>query len=134
MATWIPHTYEFSVPLLGSVPVDRLAGSGRIETAIATSKAGFDGGLAAAGDDLPAASRRYLQAHTGEVVAVGGPAAAAVPAATAVVGRDRYETALALARRFFPATPALVGVASGEAFPDVLRPERISPRSGRRCC
>ncbi|MDP8969591.1 MAG: cell wall-binding repeat-containing protein, partial [Actinomycetota bacterium] len=51
--------------------------------------------------------------------AVGGPAVAAHPSATPVMGASRYETAAQVARTFF-ADPAHVGVASGEAFPDAL--------------
>jgi putative cell wall-binding protein len=51
--------------------------------------------------------------------AVGGPAAAADPGATAVVGADRYATAAAVASRFF-GSATTVGIATGVAFPDAL--------------
>ena len=69
---------------------------------------------------MPAATATYLAAHPGaSLYALGGPAAAALPSATAVVGSDRFETALAVARAFFTA-PAGVGLASGMVFPDAL--------------
>src|ERR1019366_6497584 len=46
-------------------------------------------------------------------------AAAAAPTATAVFGGDRYETAAAVASKFFSA-PATAGVATGLSFPDAL--------------
>jgi hypothetical protein len=51
--------------------------------------------------------------------AIGGPAAAAVPSATAILGSDRYATAAAVATKFFPSS-AVVGVATGTGFPDSL--------------
>ncbi len=72
------------------------------------------------GATLPAATASYLEGRFGAAfVAVGGPAAAAVPEATPVVGADRYTTAVAVAQRFF-GDPTAVGVASGANFPDAL--------------
>ncbi len=62
----------------------------------------------------------YLAAHSGGThYALGGPAAAADPTATAISGSDRYETAAHVARAFFH-TPTTVGVATGTNFPDAL--------------
>lgn len=51
--------------------------------------------------------------------ALGGPASAADPSATALAGRDRYATATAVAKHFFSG-PRTIGVASGLSFPDAL--------------
>jgi len=62
----------------------------------------------------------YLAAHPGDnVIAVGGPAAAADPSATPVVGADRFATAVMVAQHFFTA-PTTLGFASGLGFPDAL--------------
>ena len=62
----------------------------------------------------------YLAAHAGGThYALGGPAAAADPTATAISGTDRYETAAQVAQTFFH-IPAVVGVATGANFPDAL--------------
>ena len=71
------------------------------------------------GSTMPAVTSAYLGAHPGSVFALGGPAAAADPAATAVVGGDRYDTATHVAARFFSGAAA-VGVADGLNFPDAL--------------
>jgi hypothetical protein len=61
----------------------------------------------------------YLAAHPPTTkYALGGPAAAADPAATALAGADRYETATKVAA-LIPA-PTVVGVASGTTFADAL--------------
>jgi putative cell wall-binding protein len=70
------------------------------------------------GNVMPAATKDYLAKAT-TVYAIGGPAATADPAATAVVGGDRYETAAAVATKFFSA-PAAAGIATGLSFPDAL--------------
>ena len=70
------------------------------------------------GSVIPAATASYLTRAT-TVYAIGGPAAAADPTATAVFGGDRYETAAAVASKFFSA-PATAGVATGLSFPDAL--------------
>ncbi len=64
-----------------------------------------------------------------EVYAVGGPAAAADPPATPIVGKDRYETAVNLAQRFFPA-PTSLGFASGSTFPDAPSGTALLARAG----
>ncbi|HZV25178.1 MAG TPA: cell wall-binding repeat-containing protein, partial [Acidothermaceae bacterium] len=71
------------------------------------------------GPVLPAETQTYLGAHPGAVYAIGGPAAAADPTATPIVGADRFATAVAVATRFFP-TFRSVGLASGVKFPDAL--------------
>ena len=74
--------------------------------------------LLTSGSTLPAETSAYLAgAHT--VYAIGGPAAAAAPSATAVLGADRFATAAAVATKFFPSS-AVVGVATGAGFPDAL--------------
>ncbi len=71
------------------------------------------------GASLPSATTDYLKERVATVYAVGGPAAAADPSATPIVGEDRYETAVDVAQQFFPA-PASLGFASGLTFPDAL--------------
>lgn len=62
----------------------------------------------------------YIARHpTARRFALGGPARAADPTATAFAGRDRYATASAVARHFFSG-PRTIGVASGLSFPDAL--------------
>jgi hypothetical protein len=51
--------------------------------------------------------------------AVGGPAAAADPGATPVIGDDRYSTAVKLAESAF-VMPKVIGLASGATFADTL--------------
>lgn len=86
------------------------------------------------GDELPAATRAYLDefAPTANIVyGVGGPAASAtedVVGQVALVGDDRYATATAVAELFltngFAGSEATaltsVSVASGQNFPDAL--------------
>lgn len=72
------------------------------------------------GSTMPAATAGYIAGHPTAVrYALGGPAAAADPAAAPIVGADRYETARKVAERFFEAPP-VAGVASGANFPDAL--------------
>jgi len=68
---------------------------------------------------MPASTRAYLQAHPVPVWAIGGPAAAADPSATPLVGADRYATSALVATRLF-SSPAVAGLATGLAFPDAL--------------
>ena len=78
------------------------------------------GVILSSGSTMPAATKAYLDIRVGgEVIAIGGPAAAAMPSAEAVVGADRYETATKVAQRFFT-DPTTVGVASGDTFADSL--------------
>ncbi len=75
--------------------------------------------LLTAGSALATETSSYLNAHGTTVYAVGGPAAAADPAAVALSGSDRYATAAKVATTFFSG-PTTVGVATGENFPDAL--------------
>lgn len=141
----IPAGVEAQLTNLGFTPV-RYAGADRYATALAVAHALGDpatvllatgmnfpdalaAGAAAAhlggailltrGTAMAAGDSAYLAAHPGQVYAVGGPAAAAAPSATALVGADRYATAAIVATRFFSA-PTTVGVAAGTNFPDAL--------------
>jgi len=135
-----------AVRALGVVP-QRIAGADRSATAVAIADVlgdprtvllatgldfpdGLSAGAAAAaqagavlltdGSSQAPETATYLTAHPGDTVfAVGGPAAAADPAATPVVGSDRFATAATVATRFF-STPAALGFASGLGFPDAL--------------
>jgi uncharacterized repeat protein (TIGR01451 family) len=136
---------ESSIRSLGYVVV-RLSGSDRYQTAVKIAENlgnpttvllatgvnfpdGLSAGAAAAilnavvlltnGSSMPPSTASYLSQHPGTVYAVGGPAASARPSAIAIVGADRYETARKVADRFFSA-PFVVGLASGENFPDAL--------------
>ena len=75
--------------------------------------------LLTTGDSLGVATTAYLAAHPGTIYAIGGPAATADPAASALTGADRYATAAVVAARFF-LTPSHVGVATGANYPDAL--------------
>jgi putative cell wall-binding protein len=68
---------------------------------------------------MPDATAAYLANHAQNVWAVGGPAAAADPAATPIVGGDRYQTAANVANQFI-SNPSVIGVATGASFPDAL--------------
>ena len=141
----IPATVATTLTSLGFVPV-RYAGTDRFGTALAVAGAladpstvllatgiNFPDALAAGpaaahvhgvvlltnGSTLTPAVTAYLAAHPGTVYAIGGPAVAADPSATALSGADRYATAAAVASTLFTA-PTNVGVASGTAFPDAL--------------
>jgi putative cell wall-binding protein len=71
------------------------------------------------GSKLEASTAAYLNSHAGTRYTIGGRATEAYPSGVAVVGNDRYDTAVRVARRFFSA-PAQIGVAAGRAFPDAL--------------
>ena len=72
------------------------------------------------GARMPVETAAYLQAHPATLWALGGPAASAAgQSATAVVGVDRYDTAVQVAVRFFP-SPTIVGVATGAVPADGL--------------
>lgn len=118
--------YETAVLVAGSLgrPGAILEATGRNfpDALAAGSAAGKVGGvvLLTDGSTMPASAQAYVDAFDGVArVAVGGAAAAADPAATALVGASRYETAVAVAGEFFPGPPT-VGVASGENYPDAL--------------
>jgi len=125
----------------------RLAGADRFATAVQVATAGLGSPttvILATGDDfadalsgapaatqlgaailltddatMPAVTAAYLTQYATQVYALGGPAAAADPSATATVGADRYETAAMVATQWF-ADAAAVGFASGANFPDGL--------------
>jgi len=138
--------------------VVRYAGDNRFETAVEIADDGLDdpdtlllvtgldfpdalaAGAAAArvdgavlltdGRTLDPATRDYLEDHDGDLYAIGGQAADAVPDARDVAGDDRYETAVMVAERFFD-DPRNVGVASGLVFADALPGSaHIAERSG----
>jgi len=70
------------------------------------------------GSTVPSETATYLDGAR-VTYAIGGPAAAAAPSATAILGADRFATAAAVATKFFPAS-TVVGVATGAGFPDAL--------------
>jgi putative cell wall-binding protein len=105
---------------------------GTVNTAFEATGLGYADALAAApaaahasgvvlltlGGTQSAATAAWLSAHAGVArYAVGGPAVAADPGATAVSGADRYATAVDVAKRFFPSATALA-LANGTAWPD----------------
>jgi putative cell wall-binding protein len=141
----IPTSVATTLTTLGFVPV-RYAGTDRFGTALAVADAlndpstvllatgiNFPDALAAGpaaahlngvvlltnGSSLTPAVTAYLAAHPGTVYAIGGPAVAADPSATALSGADRYATAAMVASSLFTA-PNNIGLASGTAFPDAL--------------
>jgi len=72
----------------------------------------------------------YLDAHkTATLTAIGGPAAAADPAAKPLVGANRYATSVLVAQTFFNGPP-IVGVAAGTVFADALSGGAASAVSG----
>jgi len=71
------------------------------------------------GNAMVSWTAEYLTAHPGTVYAIGGPAAAADPSATPLIGADRYATAAAVASKFFT-NPTTVGIATGLNYPDAL--------------
>ena len=144
-AAAIPSTVDTQLAGLG-YHVVRYSGDSRYGTAVAVATAlgnpstvllatginfpdALSAGVAAAkaggvvlltdGVTLPIETAAYLTAHATTTYAVGGPAASADPSATALVGTDRYATAIDVAQQFFT-TPTTVGVATGLAFPDAL--------------
>jgi len=76
--------------------------------------------LTTEGPTLTSDVSAYLTAHPNDTVyAIGGPAAAADPAATAIAGTDRYATAVMVAEKFFTG-PTGIGLADGTNYPDAL--------------
>jgi hypothetical protein len=72
----------------------------------------------------------YLAAHPADLrYAVGGPASASDPAAQPLVGADRFDTSVLVARQFFN-EPSAIGVASGTAFPDALSGGPVAALAG----
>ncbi len=127
--------------------VERLAGDDRYETAVAVADRvgdplnilmatgrNFPDALSAgpaaawahgvvvltADGVMPDVTEDYLAAHPDAITyTIGGPASAADPSATPVVGDDRYETAKLVAEEFFE-FPMGVSIASGVTFPDAM--------------
>jgi putative cell wall-binding protein len=92
---------------------DALSGS----AAAAVAKAAI---LLTDGSTMAPDTASYLGQHAGaKTYALGGPAAAADPSATPIVGADRYDTSAHVASQFFDA-PKVVGVATGINYPDAL--------------
>jgi len=76
--------------------------------------------LLTAGHTPAPETAQYLSTHPTDVrYAIGGPAAAADPTAQPLVGADRYATSIVVANQLF-ASPSIVAIASGVAFPDAL--------------
>jgi putative cell wall-binding protein len=105
----------------GNGPVLLATGSDFADALTAGPAAAHNSGvvLLTDGTTMPASVTAYLTTHSGKVFAIGGQAAAADPHAAAVVGDDRYATAVDVATKFFTA-PDSVGVASGATFADAL--------------
>jgi hypothetical protein len=127
--------------------VVRVSGATRIETAVAIAErlgnpelvliahafdfpdalaagaaAGSNGGavLLTTPEAAHPAVDAYLTAQpAADVFAIGGPAVRAYPAAKAVRGPSREETAIAVAEEFFD-SPSIVGIARRDDFPDAL--------------
>jgi YVTN family beta-propeller protein len=141
----IPDQIVAQLTALGYSPI-RIAGGDRYETAVAVADALGDPTtiFLASGSDFADAltagppatqahgailltspggvaitTNTYLQAHPGTLFAIGGPAAAADPAATPIFAWDRFATSAAVAEQFFAAATH-AGIASGVTFPDAL--------------
>jgi hypothetical protein len=126
--------------------VKRLAGQDRFGTAVAIADelgdpgtileatgGGFADALAAgpaasavkgailltAGSTQSDPTSAYIADKAPKRYAIGGPAATADPGATAIVGGDRYQTALRVTKQFV-STPASLGFATGVSAPDAL--------------
>lgn len=133
-----PDRYTTAVELVSSAfpSADRVflaSGEGFADALTASVAAGSQRAavLLTGKDELPDAVRRELaRLNPSDVVIVGGNAsvgpgveaelAEIVHVVTRVAGPDRYATAAAVARRFFPAAASDVWLASGEKFPDAL--------------
>ena len=117
---------------LGTPDTVLLANGNDFPDALAAgAAAGAAGGgvLLTDGDDLPPATEGCLEDNGPELFAVGGPAAAAEPDATPLVGSDRVATSIVVAEEFFDA-PTAVGVATSVRFPDALAGGAAVARSG----
>ena len=151
----IPASVESQLKAMG-YQTTRLAGSNRYATAVDVANALGDPAsvLLATGADYPDAlaagpaschicgavlltggsvmpneTATYLAAHAKTTYAIGGPAAAATPTAHAIVGADRYATAVAVATAFF-AAPTTLGIATGTNFPDALAAGALLAHAG----
>ncbi len=83
------------------------------------------------GTTLPTATSAWLAAHPAvSVKAVGAPAAAAAPTATALVGADAYDTSRVVAQLAAYAATTSVSLASGVTFPDGLTGGAHAARNG----
>ncbi|MCU1462812.1 MAG: hypothetical protein JWO37_2887 [Acidimicrobiales bacterium] len=72
------------------------------------------------GSTMAPETSTYMAAHPAVAkFALGGPAAAADPTATPIVGSDRFDTSVKVATTFFN-HPVVVGIAYGFNFPDAL--------------
>lgn len=143
----VPTSVDSELTLAG-YNVERLGGDNRFDTAVLiadevsadpanvllTTGLNFPDALAAGaaaaavdgvvlltnGTSAAAATAAWLLANPGVTqYAIGGPSATAHPAAQAIVGSTRYETATLTAEEFFD-DPIQVGVARGDLFPDAL--------------
>ena len=108
---------------LGSPDTLLVASGGTFADAVsAGAAAGHAGGalLLTSDASMPAETQAHLDGNRDAVrFAVGGPAAAADPDATPIVGATRTHTAVAVATEFF-AVPEVAGIATAEDFPDAL--------------
>ncbi|MHB8467450.1 MAG: cell wall-binding repeat-containing protein [Acidimicrobiales bacterium] len=136
--------------------VQRLAGDDRYQTAVAIADArgdpataievtglSFADALAAApaatainaallltnGAQQASATAAYLEQHSGSRYAVGGPASAADPGATAISGVDRYATALAVTKTLVNKATTLA-FATALTFPDALAGGPVAASQG----
>ena len=124
------NRYETAVKIADAI--------GQINTVLLTTGTDFRDGLVAGaaagvassdgrtavlltdGKTMPTETRDYLAANGSDVrFAIGAPAAAADPGATAIVGGDDADTSRMVAERFFP-TVAAASIASVANFPDAL--------------
>ncbi|MCU1484620.1 MAG: hypothetical protein JWN67_1366 [Actinomycetia bacterium] len=97
--------------------------AGLVAGAAAWSADEGDGGgavLLTNGTAMPPETKAYIDAHgAAKRYAIGAPAAAADPGATAITGTDDADISQKVAAQFFPGTPE-VSVASSANFPDAL--------------
>jgi putative cell wall-binding protein len=142
----ISTTVDAELSFAGYVP-ERIAGADRFATSVAIARVlgspstvlfangdvyadALSAGPAAAllhgavlltdGTNLPSSVAVYLAGlKTPTVYDIGDAAGQAVPGGILVAGGDRYATSAAVAARFF-LDPSIVGVATGENFPDAL--------------
>ena len=96
-------------------------GTGFADALIAGVAATKVGGavLLTQGTTLPAATNDYLTAHPGSRFTLG-PSSTAFPGGTAIAGANAFDRSATLATQFWPTPSPVVGVASGEEFPDGL--------------
>ena len=119
------NRYATAVSIASSLPsVNRIlvANGANFPDAVSASAATGPAGTVIVltnGSAMPSETAAFLAAHAVPTFAIGGPAAAADPAATAVDGSDRYATSVDVAQQFFTA-PKGAGMASGMDFPDAL--------------